>query len=209
MTIVSAPFTPETFSLTAQTEQELAYEFLSQSNWSEEAYLTFSEAFNRPIELSEGRLLILPMPTLEHQRIAGFIYLAFVRWLAETGKGEALFASHPIRLWPGKLREPDVMVWRAEHRDRMKNRASGPPDLAVEIHSPGNKEHDTDVKFTEYARAGIAEYWMIDPPARRVSVFLLDGEQYRLLARFGLGDRARSAILPGFEVAVADLFSGE
>lgn len=209
MTIVSAPFTPETFSLTAQTEQELAYEFLSQTTWSEEAYLTFSEAFNRPIELSEGRLIILPMPTLEHQRIIRTLAFLFHHWLEQGKLGEMLFASHPVRLWRGKMREPDVMVWLTEHRDRMKNRASGPPDLAVEIHSPGNKEHDTQVKFAEYARAGIAEYWMIDPPARCVSVFVLDGEQCQLLAHFGAGDRTRSVVLPGFEVAVADLFSGE
>src|SRR5881394_1677784 len=109
MSIVSAPFTPQTFSLSARTEQELAYELLSEPAWSEEAYLVFSEAFNRPIELSDGRLIILPRPSLTHQRILKqFVYRAQA-WLAEAKQGEILFAAHPIRLWPGKYREPDAM----------------------------------------------------------------------------------------------------
>ena len=45
MAIVSAPFTRETFSPTAQSEQELAYELLNEAGWTEEAYLAFSDAF--------------------------------------------------------------------------------------------------------------------------------------------------------------------
>src|SRR5438876_10458171 len=119
MAIVSAPFERQTFSPTAQTEQELAYELLSEQVWSEEAYLVFSEAFNRPIELSDGRLIILPMPSLTHQRILRqFVELAQA-WLGKTERGEILFAAHPIRLWPGKYREPDAMIWLNEHKGRM------------------------------------------------------------------------------------------
>src|ERR1044071_7304554 len=108
MPIVSAPFTKQTFSPAAQTEQELAYELLSERVWSEEAYLTFSEAFNRPLELSDGRLVILPMPSLTHQRILRQFVGQAQDWLAANQRGEILFAAHPIRLWPGKYREPDA-----------------------------------------------------------------------------------------------------
>src|SRR6266481_1403626 len=209
MSIVSAPFTPQTFSPIAQTEQELAYELLSEPAWSEEAYLVFSEAFNRPMELSHGRLITLPIPTLTHQRILKqFVYHA-QNWLAETERGEILFAGHPIRLWPGKYREPDAMIWLTEHKGRMGERESGPPDLALEITSPTNEPHDLETKLQEYAQAGISEYWIIQPPTRGVSVYTLEGRAYRLLAHFVPGDRTRSLILPGFEVAVTELFPPE
>jgi Uma2 family endonuclease len=209
MAIVSAPFTPQTYSPTAQTEQELAYELLSEKAWSEEAYLAFSEAFNRPIELSDGRLVILPMPSLTHQRILRqFVYRA-QNWIAEGDRGEIIFAPHPIRLWPGKYREPDAMVWLSEHADRVGERESGPPDLALEIMSPTNEPHDLETKFKEYAQAAIPEYWIIQPATRRLSVYSLEGRAYRLLAHFAPGEKARSVILPGFEVAVSDLFIQE
>src|SRR5438045_6939060 len=115
MSIVSSPFTPQTYSPSAQTEQELAYELLSQPAWSEEAYLVFSAAFNRPIELTDGRLIILPMPSLTHQRVLGQFVNRARNWLAKGNRGEVLFAAHPIRLSPGKYREPDAMIWLAEH----------------------------------------------------------------------------------------------
>ena len=209
MSIVSSPFTPQTYSPSAQTEQELAYELLSETAWSQEAYLAFSEAFNRPIELSDGRLIILPMPSLTHQRILGrFVHHAQV-WLAEAQCGEIVFAAHPIQLWPGKYREPDAMIWLNEHRAQMGERESGPPDLAVEIISPSNEAHDTETKVREYAQAGIAEYWIIQPQTRSVSVYTLEGRAYRLVAQFGPGQRAQSLVLSGFELAVNALFPAE
>src|SRR5881628_2145916 len=124
MAIVSGPFTRETFSPTAQTEQELAYELLSEKTWSEEAYLAFSEAFNRPIELSDGQLVILPMPSLTHQRILRRFAVRAENWLAADRRGEVLFAPHPIRLWAGKYREPDAMIWLTEHKERVGERES-------------------------------------------------------------------------------------
>ena len=209
MPIVSAPFSGQTYSPAAQTEQELAYELLSERVWSEEAYLTFSEAFNRPLELSDGRLVILPMPLLSHQRTLRAFVQQAQHWLTQNKRGELLFAAHPIRLWPGKYREPDAMIWLTEHKDRMGERESGPPDLALEILSPGNEPLDLEIKFREYAQAAIPEYWIVQPSSGRVSVFVLEGRAYRLLGHFGLEERARSVILTGFEIGVSELLHSE
>ena len=206
MSIVSSSFKDQVYSPVARTEQELAYELLNDPSWSEEAYLTFSEAFNRPMELSDGRLTILPMPSLTHQRILRQFANPVQNYLAAGKLGELIFAPHPIRLRAGKFREPDAMIWLNEHKDRMGERESGPPDLALEIVSPSNEAHDLDTKFREYAEAGIPEYWFILPEARRVSVYSLQGRAYRLVAHFGSGERARSVILPGLEIEVNELF---
>jgi len=207
MAIVSSPFKKETYSPSAQSEQELAYELLNEPAWSEEAYLAFSEAFNRPMELSDGRLVILPMPSLTHQRILKQFAFQTQQWLSERNAGEILFAPHPIRLWPGKYREPDAMVWLNEHRNKMGERESGPPDLAVEVLSVSNEPHDIEIKFREYAQAKIPEYWIIQPETKTVSVYALDGKAYRLAGRFGPGERAKSAILSTFDLPVDCLFA--
>lgn len=206
MVVAQSPVLPPSAE---PTEKDIVYNWFLEQHWTEEAYLALSEASNHLVELSDGRLVILPMPTLSHQRMLMRFVEHAAAWLREHDAGEILIAAHPIRLWPGKYREPDAMIWLAQHRDRMGERESGPPDLALEIHSPTNELLDTDVKFREYAQAGIPEYWMVNPRTRRVSVFALEGRAYRLLAHFGPGDRARSAILPGFEIAVDDLFQAE
>lgn len=212
MTIVESPPRPTQESLAeppAQSEQELIYEWFREQYWTETAFLAVSDATNRRIELSDGRLVILPMPTLDHQNILLEFASRVKAWLEQKDAGKIVVAPHPIRLWPGKYREPDAMIWLNEHRERMGEQESGPPDLALEILSPATVRVDSDLKSQEYAQAGIGEYWMIDPKARRVSVFALEGRAYKLLGDFGSGERAHSNILTGFEVAVDDLFRAE
>ena len=190
----------------AGTEQEIVYEFFRDEFWPDDAYLVFANKFNRQIELSNGKVVILPRPTLQHQRISRDIFKALDQWLGTRKLGEALYSPHPIRLWPGKYREPDVMAWLNEHRDRLGAHESGPPDIAIEIVSPSNELHDTDTKFTEYAQAGISEYWVVYPQLRQIAVHQLEGRAYKPAGLFRSGDHARSTLLDGFELLVDDLF---
>jgi Uma2 family endonuclease len=185
----------------------LVLEWFRQQHWTPEAYLALSANSNHLMELSEGKLRILPMPSLSHQRAVRQFILRVVPWLEEGERGELVQAPHPVRLWPGKYREPDAMVYLAAHRDRLGETESGPPDLALEVHSPGTTRIDLIEKFEEYARAGVSEYWMLDLRAQRLSIFPLDGDAYRLLGHFGPGERVRSAVLTGFELAVDDLLA--
>jgi len=187
-------------------EPALVYEWFRRQTWPEAAYLALAEASNHPIEFSNGRLVILPMPTLKHQRILKRFTDHVTAWLADHPIAELIYAPHPIRLWPGKYREPDAMIWLDEHRDRLGDTASGPPDLALEVHSPTSTPLDRETKFEEYALAGIPEYWMVNPQTERVSVFALEGQSYRLIGHFGRGEHAASRVLSGFEVAADALF---
>jgi len=61
-------------------------------------------------------------------------------------------------------------------------------------------------KRREYAQAGIAEYWIVDPKTEMVSVLVLDGDVYRLHGEFARGTAATSVLLPKFVVDVAAVF---
>jgi len=195
--------------LAEPAEKELVYEWFRDQYWTEAAYLALSEASNHPIELTDGRLVILPMPASPHQRILKRFVGKVSAWLEDNPAGELLFAPHPIRLWPGKYREPDAMFWLEENRQRIGERESGPPDLALEIQSPTNEALDSETKLREYAQAGIPEYWLINPHTRRVAVFTLSGQTYTLLAQFSPGEFTRSVLLPGLQIAVDDLFPSD
>jgi len=82
-------------------------------------------------------------------------------------------------------------------------------DLVVEVVSEGkeNWERDYVEKRKEYAAAGIAEYWIVDPQERKTTVLALDGKEYREHGVFGLGDLANSVLLAGFSVNVNDAFA--
>jgi Uma2 family endonuclease len=73
------------------------------------------------------------------------------------------------------FREPDLMLILNEHRDRLKpTLLLGPADLAIEIISPESEDRDYEVKFAEYARMGVPEYWIIDPYQPAAHFYRLD-----------------------------------
>lgn len=189
----------------SEREKELAASLVYDTHWTEEAYLAISD-LNRILELSEGRLVVHDMPIPEHQRIIRNLSRKLEDWTAEHQAGEVLFAPMPVRLWPGKFREPDIMFYLAEHADRIGERYGEAPDLVVEVLSTTTAMIDREEKFSEYAQAGIPEYWIIDPDARTVEVFVLQDDQYALQGQFQPGQVVHSTLLPDFEVAVDELF---
>ena len=60
-------------------------------------------------------------------------------------------------------------------------------------------------KFELYAKAGVREYWLIDPKARTIELFALQGGTYVLIGKYGVGETVRSEVLPGFAVKVEDI----
>src|SRR5438132_10469412 len=78
----------------AEPTWEIAELFPRQGNWSEEEYLALPD--NRLLELSDGFLEVLPMPTTSHQALVAYLYGLFLSFVSERDLGKVFFA--PIRL---------------------------------------------------------------------------------------------------------------
>ena len=86
---------------------EVAHLFPSQGSWSVADYLALDT--NHLVELSEGRLEVLAMPTEQHQLLVAFLYNALRAFVVAGGLGKVLFAPLRVQLWEGKFREPDLV----------------------------------------------------------------------------------------------------
>lgn len=181
--------------------------FPNQGAWSEEEYLDLKS--NRLVEFSHGNLEIPPMPTDSHQAIVAFLYSALAAFVATGKLGWVRFAPLRLRLWPGKFREPDVLFLRREHAEQRGEQYWKAADLVMEVVSPDDPRRDTITKRREYARAGIAEYWVVNPITETITVFELDEGRYVAVGEFRGEDEARSALLPGFRVSVAAALKAE
>lgn len=186
--------------------KDFLFSVMGESRWTDEKYLVFSDSHNRLVELSEGRLIVFEMPTPRHQDIVGNLYFQFRLW-ADRHHGKALMAPTPVRLWPGKFREPDVFLYSAEHLNRVGEQYAAPPDLVVEVLSPGTASLDLHDKRDEYARAGIPEYWIVDSERSRLEQYVLEGERYRLQAQLDLGDTVHSVALPDLVVPIELIYA--
>jgi Uma2 family endonuclease len=181
--------------------------FPAQGAWSEEEYLNLPG--NRLVEFDLGRIEVLEMPSELHQTLVIFLYERLVAYVRRQQLGKVLVAPLPVKLWEGKMREPDLLFMRREHKARRHENYWSGADWVLEVLSPSDPGRDRIIKRREYARAGIPEYWLVDPTEQTVTVFSLpeQAEEYAVHAVFGLGAVANSPTLPGFAVSVDELFA--
>ena len=148
------------------------------------------------------------MPTRKHQVILAFLYEMFLLFIRPRG-GKVLFAPLRLHIRPGRFREPDLLLLRNINDPRNQEAFWLGADLVVEIVSPDNPTRDTVEKRTEYAEAGIPEYWIVDPQIETITVLRLEAGSYTEHGVFRRGTTATSALLIGFEVGVDPVFDAE
>ena len=179
-----------------------------QGEWNERDYLWASSISNRLVELVDGHLEIVPMPTQHHQAIIRFLFFRLYMLMGTVG-GEVVFAPLRLRLWNGRFREPDILLLLAADDPRSANEFWHGADLVVEVVSPDKPERDTVEKVADYAQAGIPEYWIVNPIIERISVLKLDGDTYTTHGEWGRSERATSALLPDFSANVSAVLDAE
>ena len=143
-------------------------------------------------------------PALLHQQVLGELNHVF----RDHFRGqvcEVFFAPVDVKLADDSVVEPDLLVV-CDPRQLKGTHVEGAPALVVEILSPSSSLHDRWRKMRLYARAAVAEYWIIDPVARMVEIYALDGAGYRLHGSFGPGEKAVSAKFATLRVKVDELF---
>lgn len=185
---------------------DLALMYPLQGDWSVDNYLALDRGMM--VEYSDGFVRVLPMPSLLHQWIVRFLFLAMERFVSQYGLGEVFFAPLPIRLTATKYREPDIVFIRPDRVRSMKGQPDG-ADLVVEVVSEGKESHERDYveKRSEYAAAGIGEYWIVDPEAETIIVLVLDGDTYSEHGVFRGEMLVTSVLLDGLVVSVNEVFA--
>jgi Uma2 family endonuclease len=99
---------------------------------------------------------------------------------------------------------PDLAGWRRERMPELPEEAffSLAPDWVCEVLSKSTEEMDREEKMPIYTREGVRDAWLVDPIARTLEVFVLEGRRW---APAGVHrDRARVRI-PPFDAIEIDL----
>jgi Uma2 family endonuclease len=164
-------------------------------------------------EIIAGELFVSTQPRLEHQYASKQVTVSLDLWNERSGLGMVLPAPGVIFADDDNA-APDV-VWLSKERLRAilgdDRKLHGPPELIVEILSPGadNERRDRDVKLKLYSRRGVDEYWILDSRLHRVEVYWrhpADPPVLRLAESLGAEDTLESPLLSGFRVRVGELF---
>ena len=193
---------------TASAPEQIAELLPPNGTWSAEDYLWLSARTNHLVEFAEGFIEVLPMPTDKHQAIVEFLFLLLYDYASRTD-GKARFAPLRLRIGGGRYREPDILYLRAADDVRRGERFWTGADLVMEVVSPDDPMRDHATKRNEYAEAGIAEYWIVDPQDESIIVLRLAGQVYVEHGRFVRGQKANSALLAGLSADVSSALDAE
>ena len=127
-------------------------------------------------ELIEGiPYAMSPSPLPKHQRIAGNLYQEFNLQLKNC-KQCKVYNAIDWQITNDTVLQPDVLVVCNDPGKRLKF----PPQLTVEILSPGTALKDRNSKFYIYEEQKVKHYLIIDPEKNTVEIYILDDEKYKL-----------------------------
>ncbi len=162
-------------------------------------------------ELIDGELFVTPSPFSRHQRLVRRLALSLGNHLeAHPEQGEMFTAPFDVVMTPHDVVEPDVLVVLGDQQDLLTERnIQGAPGLVIEIHSPGTRKRDRTLKRDLFDRQGVREYWMVDPDRNQIAVHRRAADRSFPLAMTvaaGTGETLTTALLPGWELAVDQLF---
>ena len=175
-----------------------------------ERLYTVEDYYDRPgdirAELYEGYLVVMDGPTTRHQGIQAEMFGQL--WVFLKGKNCKVFVSNfSVKPFENERTVflPDVVV--VCDRKKIGNRSyEGAPDFIVEILSPSTARMDKKLKYDKYQKAGVKEYWIVDPDKNLVEANLLAGDKYTTTI-YTENDKAPVHILDGFEITLADVFA--
>ena len=180
-----------------ETIEKRQYTYADYAAWDDE---------NR-WELIEGLPYMMSAPSPVHQRVSGELFAKLHGFL--VGKPcRVYYSPFDVRLNydtdDDTVVQPDLLVV-CDHSKIDNKGCNGAPDLVVEILSPSSQRIDRWHKFHAYQKAGVREFWIVDPENRTVQAHLLQDKQYSI-AMYGGEDKVPVTVLPGCVLSIDEIF---
>jgi Uma2 family endonuclease len=170
-----------------------------------EELLNLQDETNRH-ELVKGELLTMSPAGDEHGIITMRLAAPLAAYVESKNLGVVYGAETGFKLEhnPDTVLAPDIAFI---HRDRMgqpvQGYRSGPPDLVVEVVSPGESGKRVEKKTAQWLGFGALVVWLVDPQTRTIHVCRRSGETTILSLQSELDGED---VVPGFSITVAKIF---
>ena len=178
-------------------------------------YLRIPES-NRIMEILNGILSLFAAPATIHAHITTNLSYHFVSFVKKKkGKCRVFHNPFSVRLSLDgatdnekifNVVQPDICVICNPLKIDSQG-CFGPPDLIVEVLSPSHRKRDLIEKFNLYEASGVKEYWIVDPKAKTVNVYLLQPDgQYNSGTVYVCNQKVPVHIFKGLEIDLNELF---
>jgi Uma2 family endonuclease len=157
-------------------------------------------------EVIDGELHVTPFPTTAHQRAVTRLVSLLDHHVTAQSCGEVFTSGLKVVLDEHTGVGPDLVYIAREHAEGTRRDGYyGPPTLVVEVLS-SKPSLDTRVKRSKYARAGIRYFWIVDPDARELVEYRLEGDDYQPVSRHGGDETFSPELFPGLTIPLGQLW---
>lgn len=151
-------------------------------------------------EILDGDLIASPRPASPHGQAAHELATDLNVGFSRGGGSRWWFQPEPqSHFKSGDILVPDIAGWRRERMPQMPRVKAFElvPDWVCEVISPSTARIDRTRKMRIYAREKVAHMWIVDPLARSIESYRIDGDSWKVLGVFG--DEAERARIEPFE----------
>ena len=161
-------------------------------------------------ELIDGEHYVTPSPNTKHQTISLNLTVLIGGWLERNPIGRLFHAPFDVVFSNFDVVEPDLLyLSNARAADALTpQHVRGVPELVIEIGSPSTRKRDETIKRRLYERAGVAEYWVVDPELDAIRVYRRDGDTFARVTELSAdaGDSLMTPLLPGLAIQLSRVF---
>ncbi len=133
-------------------------------------------------EVINNVLYMSPSPIFNHQKLISTLFLKLGNHIEEKALGELIVSPFDVYLEEHiSAVQPDLLFISNKNKGILKDDgyAHGAPDLVIEILSK-NEERDRTLKKDLYEKAGVKEYFIVDPKTKMTEAFVLKGKKYQV-----------------------------
>lgn len=131
-------------------------------------------------EWVDGEVFAMSPVLLIHELLVTYLKQVFMTYFALNPHMKGIVVGDPFPMYLATIpsyRQPDIQVILGDNLQHLTEKGMmGVADICIEVTSAGTTNIDYGEKFLEYERAGVREYWIIDP-LRRVARFNCLNEQ--------------------------------
>jgi Uma2 family endonuclease len=178
-----------------------------QGDWTYSDYCRIPDDGNR-YEIIAGVLYMAPSPEAIHQDIVLSIGRLLATYISDSRAGKVYVAPLDVELEKKMVVQPDLLVLLQENSyKRTSGHIIGAPDLVVEIASPPTTFYDRRQKYLAYERAGVKEYWLVEPKQQSIEVLFLEEGRYQSQGIFRGQEKLPTRLIENFPVQAGQCFA--
>ena len=138
-------------------------------------------------EIIDGVHYVNPAPNLYHQTVSRRMQFILYTQIEQQNLGVVFNAPCDVQISTHDILQPDLAVVLTENKHiLLPEKIQGTPDLVIEILSLSSEARDRKLKRARYQKAGVPEYWIVDPFEHKVEQLVLRDGAYVLLPTTGV-----------------------